>query len=229
MQVPAPVEYERATSVDHAIGPARTPRPGGPAHRRRPQPAADDEAAAGPARGADRHQRPHRPGLHPGRGRRAAHRGDDPPPSSCSTPPSPASTSPSSHDAERVIADPIVRNRGTVGGSLCQADPSEDLSAVFAALRGQGRDPLLLGRAGRRHGRLPPGPLQHRGRTGARSSSRSGSRSGPGRGAPTRRSSAGSATGRSPPPARCSRSTADTHRRGRHRPGRRRRRALPRR
>jgi aerobic carbon-monoxide dehydrogenase medium subunit len=41
------------------------------------------------------------------------------------------------HDAERVIADPIVRNRGTIGGSLCQADPSEDLSAVFAALKGQ--------------------------------------------------------------------------------------------
>ena len=39
-------------------------------------------------------------------------------------------------DAERVIADPLVRNRGTVGGSLCQADPSEDLSAVFSALRG---------------------------------------------------------------------------------------------
>lgn len=39
------------------------------------------------------------------------------------------------HDAERVIADPVVRNRGTIGGSLCQADPSEDLSAVFAALR----------------------------------------------------------------------------------------------
>src|SRR5262249_53930160 len=38
------------------------------------------------------------------------------------------------HDAERVIADPIVRNRGTVGGSLCQADPSEDLSAAFAAV-----------------------------------------------------------------------------------------------
>jgi carbon-monoxide dehydrogenase medium subunit len=40
-------------------------------------------------------------------------------------------------DAERVIADPIVRNRGTVGGSLCQADPSEDLSAVFAAVKAQ--------------------------------------------------------------------------------------------
>jgi carbon-monoxide dehydrogenase medium subunit len=38
-------------------------------------------------------------------------------------------------DAERVIADPIVRNRGTIGGSLCQADPSEDLSAVFAAVK----------------------------------------------------------------------------------------------
>jgi len=41
------------------------------------------------------------------------------------------------HDAERVIADPIVRNRGTIGGSICQADPSEDLSAVFAALRAE--------------------------------------------------------------------------------------------
>jgi aerobic carbon-monoxide dehydrogenase medium subunit len=39
------------------------------------------------------------------------------------------------HDAEKVIADPIVRNWGTVGGSLCQADPSEDLSATFAALK----------------------------------------------------------------------------------------------
>jgi len=37
-------------------------------------------------------------------------------------------------DAERVIADPIVRNRGTIGGSFCQADPSEDLSAVGSAL-----------------------------------------------------------------------------------------------
>ncbi|HEY3749688.1 MAG TPA: xanthine dehydrogenase family protein subunit M [Pseudonocardiaceae bacterium] len=37
-------------------------------------------------------------------------------------------------DAERVIADPLVRNRGTLGGSLCQADPSEDLSAVCTTL-----------------------------------------------------------------------------------------------
>jgi aerobic carbon-monoxide dehydrogenase medium subunit len=38
-------------------------------------------------------------------------------------------------DAEKVIADPVVRLWGTIGGSLCQADPSEDLSAAFAALK----------------------------------------------------------------------------------------------
>src|SRR4051794_11321214 len=43
---------------------------------------------------------------------------------------------PAFRDAERVIADPVVRNRGTIGGSLCQADAAEDLSAVCAALKG---------------------------------------------------------------------------------------------
>src|SRR5215467_11843116 len=49
------------------------------------------------------------------------------------------------HDAERVVADPIVRLWGTVGGSLCQADPSEDLSAAFAATHATvvGRGELL--------------------------------------------------------------------------------------
>ena len=41
------------------------------------------------------------------------------------------------HDAETVIADPVVRNRGTIGGSLCQADAAEDLSAVCSALKAQ--------------------------------------------------------------------------------------------
>ena len=40
-------------------------------------------------------------------------------------------------DAERVIADPVVRNRGTIGGSLCQGDPAEDLSTVCDVLRGE--------------------------------------------------------------------------------------------
>jgi len=39
------------------------------------------------------------------------------------------------HDAERVIADPVVRNRGTIGGSLGQADPAEDLTTVCDVLR----------------------------------------------------------------------------------------------
>jgi carbon-monoxide dehydrogenase medium subunit len=42
---------------------------------------------------------------------------------------------PAFRDAERVIGDPVVRNRGTIGGSLCQADPGEDLSAVCTALK----------------------------------------------------------------------------------------------
>jgi FAD binding domain in molybdopterin dehydrogenase len=38
-------------------------------------------------------------------------------------------------DAEQVIADPVVRNSGTIGGSLCQADAAEDLSSVCLALK----------------------------------------------------------------------------------------------
>jgi carbon-monoxide dehydrogenase medium subunit len=51
------------------------------------------------------------------------------------------------HDAERVVADPIVRLWGTVGGSLCQADPSEDLSAAFAAARATA---VIRGQSGER-------------------------------------------------------------------------------
>ena len=50
-------------------------------------------------------------------------------------------------DAERVIADPIVRNRGTIGGSMCQADPAADLSAVGSALRGSA---VVVGPSGTR-------------------------------------------------------------------------------
>jgi aerobic carbon-monoxide dehydrogenase medium subunit len=50
-------------------------------------------------------------------------------------------------EAEKVIADPIVRNKGTVGGSMCQADPSEDLSAVGSALKGS---VVVQGASGRR-------------------------------------------------------------------------------
>ncbi len=50
-------------------------------------------------------------------------------------------------DAETVIADPVVRNRGTIGGSLCQADAAEDLSAVCTALKAR---VVIQGREGER-------------------------------------------------------------------------------
>jgi carbon-monoxide dehydrogenase medium subunit len=50
-------------------------------------------------------------------------------------------------EAEHVIADPIVRNRGTIGGSMCQADPAADLSAVGSALRGSA---VVVGPSGTR-------------------------------------------------------------------------------
>jgi carbon-monoxide dehydrogenase medium subunit len=38
-------------------------------------------------------------------------------------------------DAARVIADPLVRNMGTVGGSLAHADPAGDWGAAMLAVR----------------------------------------------------------------------------------------------
>ncbi len=55
-------------------------------------------------------------------------------------------------DAEELIADPPVRNRGTIGGALCQADPSEDLSAVCAALGGVA---IIRGQGGERTVEMP--------------------------------------------------------------------------
>jgi carbon-monoxide dehydrogenase medium subunit len=55
-------------------------------------------------------------------------------------------------DAELLIADPPVRNRGTIGGALCQADPSEDLSAVCAALGGVA---VIRGSGGEREVAMP--------------------------------------------------------------------------
>lgn len=51
------------------------------------------------------------------------------------------------HDAEQVIADPVVRNWGTIGGSLCQSDPAEDLPAALGPL---GATVVIRSRGGRR-------------------------------------------------------------------------------
>ena len=49
--------------------------------------------------------------------------------------------------AAPVIADPIVRNRGTLVGSLCHADPQGDWASVMVALGGS---VVAQGRGGRR-------------------------------------------------------------------------------
>jgi carbon-monoxide dehydrogenase medium subunit len=52
------------------------------------------------------------------------------------------------HQAADQIADPQVRNRGTIGGSLANADPAADWPAVVVALKAELE---LAGPEGRRH------------------------------------------------------------------------------
>ena len=147
MQVPAPFEYERATSVDHALdllqrlGPEARLLAGGhsllPMMKLRlatPEHLIDIDDLAGELgyiTEADGEVRigamtRHRELLESGLL---------------------AERLPIFIDAERVIADPVVRNRGTIGGALCQADPAEDLSAVCAALDAR---LVIRGRGGER-------------------------------------------------------------------------------
>jgi carbon-monoxide dehydrogenase medium subunit len=58
-----------------------------------------------------------------------------------------ASTQPTMAAAAPIIADPIVRNRGTLVGSLCHADPQGDWASVVTALGGH---VVAQGSAGRR-------------------------------------------------------------------------------
>jgi carbon-monoxide dehydrogenase medium subunit len=147
MQVPAPFEYQRATSVDHAIG--LMDRLGGTArlvaggHSLLPMMKLrlanfeylidinDLHGELGYVRvGADEVRI----------GAMTRHR-------ELLESAELAAVFPIFADAERVIADPIVRNRGTLGGSLCQADPSEDLSAVCTTLNASC---VIRGRSGER-------------------------------------------------------------------------------
>src|ERR1700750_3201007 len=132
MQVPSPVEYERATSVEHALALLARPAP-------RVWPAGHSLIPMMKLRlaqpgvlvdinGLAELAYVRKDGGQLRIGALARH-GD------LLYSPAAGELYPIFHDAERVVADPIVRLWGTVGGSLCQADPSEDLSAVFAAVR----------------------------------------------------------------------------------------------
>jgi carbon-monoxide dehydrogenase medium subunit len=148
MQVPGPFEYERATSVDHAIGLLDRLGDGAmlvagghsllPMMKLRianPEYLVDinDLVAElgyiviGAGRPATLNSGAGRPATLVRIGAMTRHRealeSDEL-----------AAVCPIFRDAERVIADPVVRNRGTVGGSLCQADPAEDLTTVCTVL-----------------------------------------------------------------------------------------------
>jgi len=134
MQVPAPFEYERATSVDHAIGLLErlgdTARLVAGGHSLLPMMKLRLANLEYLIDINDLHGELGRITVEPTQIRIGAltrHRelleSDEL-----------AAAFPIFRDAEKVIADPVVRNRGTLGGSLCQADPSEDLSAVCTTL-----------------------------------------------------------------------------------------------
>jgi aerobic carbon-monoxide dehydrogenase medium subunit len=134
VQVPAPFEYERATSVDHALellqrlGPETRLLAGGhsllPMMKLRlaaPEHIVDIDDLAAELGYIDEQDGEVRIGA------MTRHR-------ELLESEFLAERLPIFADAERVIADPVVRNRGTIGGALCQADPAEDLSAVCAAV-----------------------------------------------------------------------------------------------
>jgi carbon-monoxide dehydrogenase medium subunit len=72
-----------------------------------------------------------------------------------------ASSQPTMAEAAPLIADPIVRTRGTLVGSLCHADPQGDWASVVTALGGH---VVALGPDGRRTipiGDFVTGPFQN--------------------------------------------------------------------
>ena len=66
-------------------------------------------------------------------------------------------TQPTMAAAAPLIADPIVRNRGTLVGSLCHADPQGDWASVVLALGGS-----VVAQRPARHAHHPAGRLRHR-------------------------------------------------------------------
>ena len=139
MQVPAPFEYERATTVDHALlllsqlGPEARLLAGGhsllPMMKLRlatPEHLIDIDALAGEL-GYIEVAAGDEGGEEVRIGAMTRHR-------ELLESPLLGARLAIFTDAELKIADPLVRNRGTIGGALCQADPSEDLGAVCAAV-----------------------------------------------------------------------------------------------
>ena len=210
LQVPAPFDYERATSVEHAHRAARGARAGRAAARRRPLAAADDEAAPRGARPRDRHRSAGgRARLRPRAGRRGPDRRDDAPPRPARVRPArapprdlhrrrardrrPGRPQPR-HDRRRALPGRPVRGplRRVRRGRRADGHPRRARTSASS-----GCTSSTAGRT-RRRSRRP------------RCSSRSASRCTRAPAAPTRRSTGARATGPSSPPARRSSSRAAT-------------------
>ena len=91
-------------------------------------------------------------------------------------------TQPTMAAAAPLIADPIVRNRGTLVGSLCHADPQGDWASVMLALGGlvvaQGPKGRRVSRSGLRHRPVPERPVPRRDRGRGRDPAPQGARAG---------------------------------------------------
>ena len=132
--LPSRFEYHRPDSLEEALHAPRRARRRREGPRRRPEPDPADEA---PVRGAGPPRR-HQPA-------RAWTRSRRPTVTSRSARSSATATSsvrtcskaryPVMAAAAPLISDPIVRNLGTIGGSLAHADPAGDWGSVMLALR----------------------------------------------------------------------------------------------
>ena len=135
MQTPAPFGYERATSVDGAI--ASLQRLGSEArviaggHSLLPM---MKLRLANPEHLVDINELAELAYIREAATARSGS-ARSPGTSTCSSPSCSPSATRCSATPKTVIADPVVRNRGTIGGSLCQADAAEDLSSVCAAAK----------------------------------------------------------------------------------------------
>ena len=163
MQVPAPFDYERASSIDHAVALVGAAWSRSPASRRRPLPAADDEAAPGPARGTHRHQRCARSVRDPpGRGRAADRRAGAPRPAARL-----AAGRSALPDLRRRRARHRRPDRAQPGHRGRLALPGRPQRRPLRGVRsgaGIDRHPRAPGRAGRPRDRLPHRPVRDGGR-----------------------------------------------------------------
>ena len=130
---PAPFEYHAPTTVAEVVGHAGRARRRGQGPRRRAEPGADAQPAAGPLRAPRRH-RPRRRAA----GHRAAQRhvvvGAATRDAVIERDPTVAADVPLLAAATPYIGHFQIRNRGTIGGSLAHADPAAEYPAVAVAL-----------------------------------------------------------------------------------------------